>query len=119
MRSVITGWWSWLVAISALALFAISVIALFGDDGDEGIAHKVVFALIFLGFAAATATALVVRRKAPRLAAWLLIVGVGLSGLPGFSVWQLIPAAIALVIIVGGVTTGEVRFRRPERPDAG
>ncbi len=113
--SVITGWWSWLVAIWAFASFAISVIALFGDDGDEGVVHRVALALIFLGFAAATATALVVRRKAPRLAVWLLIVGVGLPGLPGFSVWQLIPAAIALVIIVGGVTTDEVRFRRPER----
>ncbi len=119
MRSVITGWWSWLVAVWAFALFAISVIALFGDDGDEGIAHRVAFALIFLGFAAATAAALVVRRRAPRLAAWLLIVGVGLPGLPGFSVWMFIPTAIALVIIVGGVTTGEIRFRRPEPAGAG
>ena len=114
MRSVITGWWSWLVAISAVALFAISVIALFGVDGDEGVAHRVAFALIFLGFAAVTAAALVVRRKAPRLAAWLLIVGVGLPGLPGFYIWSLISTAIALVIIVGGVTTGEIRFRRSE-----
>ena len=114
MRSVITGWWSWLVATSALALFAISVIAAFEDDGDEGVAHRVAFALIFLGFAAATTAALVVRRKAPRLAAWLLIVGVGLPGLPGFSVWMFIPTAIALVIIVGGVRTGEIRFRRLE-----
>ncbi|MEE9298499.1 MAG: hypothetical protein V3V29_05630 [Acidimicrobiia bacterium] len=119
MRSVITGWWSWLVATWASASFAISVIALFGDDGDEGIAHRVAFALIFLGFAAATAAALVVRRRAPRLAAWLLIVGVGLPGLPGFSVWMFVPTAIALVIIVGGVTTGEIRFRRPEPAGAG
>ncbi len=114
MRSVITGWWSWLVAIWAFALLAIFVIALLGDDGDEGVAHRVAFALIFLGFAAVTAGALVVRRKAPRLAAWLLIVGVGLPGLPGFSAWQFIPTAIALVIIVGGVRAGEVTFRRPE-----
>ncbi len=114
MRSVITGWWSWLVAIWALAALAISVIALFGDDGDDG-AHRVAFALIFLGFASLTATALVVRRKAPRLAAWLLVVGVGLPGLPGIgSIWMSIPTAIALVIIVGGVRTGEVRFRQPE-----
>ena len=116
MRSVITGWWSWLVAIWALALFAFSVIALLGDDGGEGVGHRIAFALVFLGFAAATGAALVVRPKAPRLAAWLLIVGVGLPGLPGIgSIWMSIPAAIALVIIVGGVTTGEVRFRRPER----
>ena len=113
MRSVITGWWSWLVATSALALFAISVIAAFEDDGDEGVAHRVAFALIFLGFAAATTAALVVRRKAPRLAAWLLIVGVGLPGLPSFASPSMlfIPTAIALVIIVGGVRTGEVTFR--------
>ncbi len=115
MRSVITGWWSWLVANWALALVAVSVIAAFGDDGDEGVAHRVAFALIFLGFAAVTAAALVVRRKAPRLAAWLLVVGVGLPGLPGIgSIWMSIPTAIALVIIVGGVRTGEVRFRQPE-----
>ncbi len=115
MGSVITGWWSWLVAIWTVALFAISVIALFGDSGDEGVVHRIAFALVFLGFAAVTAAALVVRRKAPRLAAWLLVVGVGLPGLPGIgSVWLLIPTAVALVIIVGGVTTGEVRFRRPE-----
>ncbi len=118
MRSVITGWWSWLVAIWALALLAISAIALFGDDSDEGVAHRVAFTLIFLGFAAATTAALVVRRKAPRLAAWLLVVGVGLPGLPGFSVWMFIPTAIALVIIVGGVTTGEIRFRRSEQSGA-
>ena len=115
MGSVFTGWWSWLVAIWVLAAFTISVIAVFGDDGDEGVVHRVVFALIFLGFAAVTAAALVVRRKAPRLAAWLLIVGVGLPGLPGFgSVWMLIPTAIALIIIIGGVTTGEIRFTRPK-----
>jgi uncharacterized membrane protein YhaH (DUF805 family) len=119
MGSVFTGWWSWLVALWTVALLAISVIALFGDDGDEGVVHRIVFALVFLGFAAATAAALVVRRKAPRLAAWLLIVGVGLPGLPGPSVWMLIPTAIALVIIVGGVKTGEIRFTRPERPGAG
>ncbi len=108
------------MATWTVALFAISVIALFGDDGDEGVIHRVAFALIFLGFAAVTAAALVVRRKAPRLAAWLLIVGVGLPGLPGIgSVWMFIPTAIALVIIVGGVTTGEVRFRRPEQPGTG
>jgi uncharacterized membrane protein YhaH (DUF805 family) len=115
MRSVITGWWSWLVAIWAVALFAISVIALFADEGDEGVVHRIAFTLVLLGLAAVTAAALVVRRKAPRLAAWLLVVGVGLPGLPGIgSVWLLIPTAVALVIIVGGVTTGEVRFRRPE-----
>jgi hypothetical protein len=32
---------------------------------------------------------------------------------------MLIPTAIALVIIVGGVKTGEIRFTRPERPGAG
>ena len=121
MRSVITGWWSWLVATWALAALAVSVIAVFGDDGDEGVAHRIAFALIFLGFAAATAAALVVRSRAPRLAAWLLIVGVGLPGLPSFASPSMlfIPTAIALVIIVGGVTTGEIRFRRSERPGAG
>ncbi len=120
MGSVIRGWWSWLVALWTVALLAISVIALFGDDGDEGVVHRVAFTLIFLGFAAATAAALVARRKAPRLAAWLLIVGVGLPGLPGIgSVWMFIPTAIALVIIVGGVKTGEIRFTRPERLGAG
>ncbi len=120
MGSVITGWWSWLVAIVAFAYFAIFLIALFGDDGDEGVGHRVAFALIFLGFAAVTAAALIVRRKAPRLAAWLLIVGVGLPGLPGIgSVWMFIPTAIALVIIVGGVTTGEIRFGRPKPAGAG
>jgi len=120
MRSVITGWWSWLVATWATASFAVFLIALFGDDGGEGVAHRVAFALIFLGFAAVTAVALVVRRKAPRLAAWLLVGGVGLPGLPGIgSIWMSIPTAIALVIIVGGVTTGEIRFRRPEPADEG
>ena len=74
------------------------------------------FALVFLGLAAVTAAALVVRRRAPRLAAWLLVIGVGLPGLPspGSARALFIPTAIALVIIVSGVTTGEVRFRRPE-----
>jgi uncharacterized membrane protein YhaH (DUF805 family) len=120
MGSVFTGWWSWLVALWALAAFTFSVIALLGDDGDEEVVYRVAFALVLLGLAAVTAAALVVRRKAPRLAAWLLIVGVGLPGLPGIgSVWMLIPTAIALVIIVGGVITGEIRFTRPKRAGAG
>jgi len=38
--------------------------------------------------------------------------------LPGGSgsVWMLIPTAIVLVIIIGGLTTGEVRFTRPKQP---
>ena len=121
MGSVITGWWSGLVAIWASALFALSVIALFGDEGDDGVFGKVLFAFVFLVFAAATAGALVVRRKAPTLAAWLLVVGVGLPGMPSFASPSMlfIPTAVALVIIVGGVTTGEVTFRRPERASAG
>ncbi len=39
--------------------------------------------------------------------------------MPGIgSVWMLIPTAIALAIIVGGVTTGEIRFTRPEQAGA-
>ena len=80
---------------------------------------RVIFAVVFLGLAAATAAALVLRRNAPRLAAWLLVVGVGLPGLPGIgSGWMLIPTVIALVIIVGGLTTGEVSFERPDLADA-
>ncbi len=120
MGSVFTGWWSWLVAIWAVVLLAISVFAALGVgvEGDEGV-ERVVFALAFLGFAALTATALVVRHKAPRLAAWLLVVGVGPMALPGGSgsVWMLIPTAIALVIIIGGLATGEIRFTRPQQPD--
>jgi hypothetical protein len=118
IKGIITGWWSWLVALWALALFAIAVIALFG--GDEGVVHGVVMALVLFGLAAVTATALVVRRKAPRLAAWLLVAGVGPMALPGgsASIWMLIPTAIALVIIVGGVITGEMSFRRPKQAGA-
>ncbi len=65
-----------------------------------------------------TAAALIVRRKRVRLAAWLLVVGVGLPGI-GFSWLVFIPIAIALVIIVTGVTTGEVTFRRHEPADVG
>ncbi len=115
MGSVFTGWWSWLVALWALAFFTFAVIALFSDEGDEGDVERFAFIFVLFGLAAVTAAALVVRRKAPRLAAWLLIVGVGLPGLPSVgSVRMLIPTAIALVIIIGGVKTGEIRFTRPE-----
>ena len=110
MGSVITGWWSWLVAIWTAALLFISVGSLFTDESDLG---RVVGALVILGFAAAAGGGLVVRRKAPRLAAWLLVVGVGLAGAWFF--WAVfIPPAIALFIMVSGVRTGEISFKRPE-----
>ena len=118
MGSVFSGWWSSLVAIWTAALVFISVTALFGEAEDRGLLARVALALVMLGFAAVTAAALVVRRRTPKLAAWLLAVGVGLPGIGFF--WMLfIPTAIALVIIVGGVTTGEVTFRRPKLVGAG
>ncbi len=106
------------MALWAGVLLAIAVIAVFG--GDEGVVHGVVMALVLFGLAAVTVTALVVRRKAPRVAAWLLVAGVGPMALPGGSgsFWMSIPTVIALVILVGGVITGEIRFRRPKRAGA-
>ena len=110
MGSVITGWWSWLVAIWTVALLFISVAAGFSDESDLG---RVAGALVILGFAAAAGSGLVVRRNAPRLAAWLLVVGVGLAGAWFF--WALlIPTAIALFVMVSGVRTDEIRFKRPD-----
>ena len=108
MGTVITGWWSWLVAIWVAALLFISVSNLFADESVLG---RVAGVLVFLGFAAVAGAGLVARRSAPRVAAWLLVVGVGLPGIGFF--WALfIPTAIALLIIVSGVTTGEITFRR-------
>ena len=115
MGSVITGWWSWLVAIWTGLLLVFSVIALFdrGEYSPRTVAARAGLSLIFLGIAAVAGAGLVVRRKAPRLAAWLLVVGVGLSG-AWFSWALFIPPAIALFVMVSGVRTGEIRFKRPE-----
>ena len=115
MGSVITGWWSWLVATWTGLLLILSVLFLFeeGEGSPRTFAGRAGLSLIFLGITAVAGTGLVVRRKSPRLAAWLLVVGVGLPGAGFF--WALfIPTAIALFIMVSGVTTGEIRFKRPE-----
>ncbi len=115
MGSVITGWWSWLVATWTGLLFILSVLSLFeeGEGSPRTFAGRAGLSLILLGITAVAGTGLVVRRQAPRLAAWLLVVGVGLPGVGFF--WALfIPTAIALFIMVSGVTTGEIRFKRRE-----
>lgn len=115
MGSVITGWWSWLVATWTGLLLILSVLPLFqeGEGAARTLAGRAGFSLFFLALTAAVGTGLVIRRKAPRLAAWLLVIGVGLPGAGFF--WALfIPTAIALFIMVSGVTTGEIRFKRPE-----
>ena len=114
MGSVITGWWSWLVATWTALLLILSVLPLFqeGEGSARTFAGRAGLSLIFLGFTAVAGTGLVVRRKAPRLAAWLLVVGVGLPGV-GFY-WALFPIPFALFIMVSGVTTGEIRFKRPK-----
>ena len=115
MGSVITGWWSRLVAIWTGVYIIFSITALFdrGEYAARTFAGRAGQGLIILGFAAAAGAGLVVRRKAPRLAAWLLVVGVGLAGAWFF--WALlIPPAIALFIMVSGVRTDEISFKRPE-----
>ncbi len=113
MGSVITGWWSWLVATWTGALLVLSVLFLFaeGEGSPRTFAGRAGLSLIFLGIAAVAGTGLVVRRKAPSLAAWLLVVGIGLPGAGFF--WALfIPTAIALFILVSDVKTGEISFRQ-------
>ncbi len=113
MGAVITGWWSWLVATWTSALLVLSVLFLFaeGEGSPRTFAGRAGLSLIFLGIAAVAGTGLVVRRKAPRLAAWLLVVGIGLPGAGFF--WALfIPTAIALFILVSDVKTGEISFRQ-------
>ena len=119
MGSVMTGWWSWLVAIWTGLLLVLSVLFLFeeGEGSPRTFAGRAGLSLIFLGIAAVAGTGLIVRLKAPRLAAWLLVVGVGLPGAGFF--WALfIPTAIALFILVSGVKTGEISFRQPELANA-
>lgn len=115
MGSVITGRWSWLVAIWTSLLLVLSLLALFeeGEGSPRTLAGRVGLSLVFLGITAVAGAGLVVRLKAPRLAAWLLVVGVGLLGV-GFYWALLIPTAIALFIMISGVSTGEIRFKRPE-----
>ena len=108
MRSILTGWWSWLVAIWAGLLVLAAASAGLGND-DSNVWGWVAFALVVLAFAAADVRALMIRSRAPRVAAWLLVVGVGLPGI-GFFWLLFIPTALAIVILVGGVRTGEISF---------
>lgn len=118
MSSAINGWWSFLVAIWTGLLVALAVSILFedGEGSPRTFAAKAVISLIMLAIAAAAGVGLVIRFKAPRLAAWLLVVGVGLPGL-GFWWALFIPTAIAAFILIGGVATREISFRQT-RPAA-
>lgn len=105
MSSILTGWWSWLVAMWAGALVLLAVTAPFGGDLFAG----VIFALVMLVMAGVVLRALVIRHRAPRAAAWLLVLGVGLPGI-GFFWLLFIPTALAVFILVSGVVTGEISF---------
>ena len=119
MGSIITGWWSWLVAVWTGLLLVFSVLFLFdqGKEAPRTFLARLGLSLIFLGITTVAGAGLVLRSKAPRLAAWLLVIGVGL---PGAAFWWalFIPTAIALFIMVSGVTTGEISFKRPQRVGA-
>lgn len=106
MRSMITGWWSWLVVFWTAAVFALAVVSLFEEEGT------LAGSLFMAAIGGATAAGFLVRRTSPRLGAGLLISSVGFLGAGLF--WALfIPTALALIIIVGGLATGEITFSRP------
>ncbi len=111
MGSIINGWWAWLVAIWTGLLGALAVSVLFedGEGSPRTFAAKAVISLIMLAIAAAAGAGLVIRVQAPRLAAWLLVVGVGLPGL-GFWWALFIPTAIAAFILISGAATKEISF---------
>lgn len=108
MGSIVSGWWSWLVATwgALLALGAFSTLF-----GDESLGARIAFGLAMAALAAMTAVALVIRRVRPRLAASLLVVGLGLPGV-GFFWLFFIPPVLAIVLLVSGVVTREIGFRR-------
>ena len=64
---------------------------------------------VALVFAAAVIAALVMRKRAPILAGWLLVLGVAVPGILAFWLF-LIPTAVAAVILITGHTTREVSY---------
>ena len=109
MRSMITGWWSWLVVFWTAAVFGLAVVSLFEDDGT------LAGSLFMAAIGGATAAGFVLRKTHPRLGAGLLVASVGFLG-AGFFWALLIPTALALIIIVGGLAKGEITFSRPTTP---
>jgi hypothetical protein len=109
MRSTVSGWWSWLVVFWITAVFALSVVSVFEEDGT------IAGSLLMAGLGAATATGFALRHSRPALGAALLVFSVGFVG-AGFFWAFLIPTALALVIIAGGFVKGEIAFRERVAP---
>ena len=111
MRSVLTGWWSWLVALFGTALAAFAILGFFiADEADDG---RVAGSIIGIVLAVMIGVGLVVRQGSPRLGAWLIVIGVVATGI-GFFWLLFIPTVLAALIVISGFTTEEISLVKPK-----